>query len=126
MKNKEGTVLLSQLKTVFWCNADNDSKIAIRLCEQSFIMIMTQVCIPIIDIKEQEVDYLYGQFLSETAKTCKQIMLFVFGDWNAKVGNTKERNRVGFYSLEKRNEAGEQLKSFCQSNHFFTTSTVFK
>lgn len=63
---------------------------------------MTQVCIPTIDTKEQEVDYWYGQFLSETAKTCKQIMLFVFGDWNAKVGNTKERNKSWVLQLRKK------------------------
>lgn len=53
-------------------------------------------------------------------------MLPVIGDWNAKVGNIKEENVVGWYDLGSQHETGDQLTKFCHINYFPIVNTVFK
>ena len=43
-------------------------------------------------------------------------ILFIIGDWNAKVGSQKTSGVTGKFGLGVQNEAGQRLIEFCQEN----------
>ena len=43
-------------------------------------------------------------------------VLFIIGDWNAKVGSQETSGVTGKFGLEMWNEAGQRLIEFCQEN----------
>ena len=49
-------------------------------------------------------------------KTHKKDVLFIIGDWNAKVGSQETPGVTGKFGLGIRNEAGKRLIEFCQEN----------
>ena len=44
-------------------------------------------------------------------------VLFIMGDWNAKVGSQEIPGVTGKFGLEVQNEAGQRLIEFCQEMH---------
>ena len=52
-------------------------------------------------------------------------MLFLIGDWNAKVGNIEEKGVTGRFGLGEQNVAGEGLVEFCIENQLFIANTMF-
>ena len=46
----------------------------------------------------------------------KKDVLFIIGDWNAKVGSQEAPGVTGKFGLGIRNEAGQRLIQFCQEN----------
>ena len=56
--------------------------------------------------------------LKSSMKTnrAKKDVLFITGDWNAKVGSQEIPGVTGKFGLEIRNEAGQRLIEFCQEN----------
>ena len=43
-------------------------------------------------------------------------VLFIIGDWNAKVGSQETPGVTGKFGLGIQNEAGQRLMEFCQEN----------
>ena len=52
-------------------------------------------------------------------------MLFIIGDWNAKVGSQETPGVTGNFGLGMQNEAGQRLIEFCQENTLIITNTIF-
>ena len=48
--------------------------------------------------------------------TPKKDVLFIIGDWNAKVGSLETPGVTGKFGLGIRNESGQRLIEFCQEN----------
>ena len=48
--------------------------------------------------------------------THKKDVLFIIGDWNAKIGSQKTPGVMGKFGLGMQNEAGQRLIEFCQEN----------
>ena len=46
----------------------------------------------------------------------KKDVLFIIGDWNAKVGSQEMLRVLGKFGLGAQNEAGQRLIEFCQDN----------
>ena len=46
----------------------------------------------------------------------KKDVLFIIGDWNAKVESQETPGVTGKFGLGIRNEAGQRLTEFCQEN----------
>ena len=46
----------------------------------------------------------------------KKKVLFIIGDWNAKVGNQRIPEVTDKFGLGVQNEAGQRLIEFCQEN----------
>ena len=57
--------------------------------------------------------------------TPKKDVLFIIGDWNAKVGSQEIPGITGKFSLGVQNEAGQRLTEFCQENALVITNTSF-
>ena len=53
-------------------------------------------------------------------------VLFIIGDWNAKVGSQGTPGVTGKFSLAIRNEAGQRLVEFCQENALVMANTLFQ
>ena len=58
--------------------------------------------------------------------TPKKDVLFVIGDWNAKVGSQETPEVTGKFGLGILNEAGQMLIEFCQENALVITNTLFQ
>ena len=58
--------------------------------------------------------------------THKKDVLFIIGDWNAKVGSQKTPGVTGKFGLGVQNEAGQRLIELCQENTLITANTFFQ
>ena len=56
----------------------------------------------------------------------KKDVLFIIGDWNAKVGIQEILGVIGKFALRVENEAGQRLTEFCQENALVIANTLFK
>ena len=56
--------------------------------------------------------------------TPKKDVIFIIGDWNAKVGSQEIPGVTGKFGLGVQNEAGERLTDFCQENALVITKTL--
>ena len=58
--------------------------------------------------------------------TLKKDVLFIIGDWNAKIGSQETPGVTGKFGLGARNEAGQRLIEFCQENALIIANTLFQ
>ena len=58
--------------------------------------------------------------------TPKKDVLFIIGDWNAKVGSQETSGVTGKFGLGVQNEAGQRLIEFCQENALVIENTLFQ
>ena len=58
--------------------------------------------------------------------TPKKDVLFIIGDWNAKVGSQETPGVTGKFGLGVRNEAGQRLIEFCQENALVIANTLYQ
>ena len=56
----------------------------------------------------------------------KEDVLFIIGDWNAKVGIQEIPGVTGKFDLGVQNEAGQRLTEFCQENALVIANTLFQ
>ena len=56
--------------------------------------------------------------------TPKKDVLFITGDWNAKVGSQETPGVTGKFGLGVQNEAGQRLTEFCQENTLVIANTL--
>ena len=61
-----------------------------------------------------------------TPKRKKNIVLFIIGIWNAKVGSQEIPGVTGKFGLGVQNEAGQRLIAFCQENTLVIANTLFQ
>ena len=83
-----------------------------------------QVYAPTSNAEEAERFYEDLQDLSEI--TPKKDVLFIIGDWNAKVGSQEIPGVTGKFGLGVQNEAGQSLIEFCQENTLVIANTLFQ
>ena len=61
--------------------------ISIRFQGKPFNSTVIQVCAPITNVEEAEVEWFYEDLQELLELTLKKDVLFIIGDWNAKVGS---------------------------------------
>ena len=59
-------------------------------------------------------------------KKKKKNVLFIIGDWNAKVGSQEKPGKTGKFGLGVQNEAGQRVKYFFQENMLVIANTLFQ
>ena len=99
----------------------------ISVCFQGkpFNITVTQVYAPTSNAEEAEVERFYEDLKDLLELTPKKDVLFIMGDWNAKVG-TQTPGVTGKFGLGIRNEAGQRLIAFFQENALVITNTLFQ
>ena len=75
-----------------------------------------QVYAPMSNAEETEVERFYEDLQDLLELTPKKDVLFIIGNWNAKVGSQEIPGLTGKFGLGVQNEAGKRLIEFCQEN----------
>ena len=74
----------------------------------------------------EEAERFYENLQDLLELTPKKDILFIIGDWNAKVGSQETPGVTGKFGLGVRNEAGQRLIEFCQENTLVIANTLFQ
>ena len=100
----------------------------ISVCLQSkpFNITVIQVYAPASNTEETEVEQFYEDLQDLLELTPKKDVLFIIGDWNAKVGSQETPGVTGKFSLGVQNKSGQRLIEFCQENALVIANTLFQ
>ena len=109
---------------VLGCNLKNDRMISVHFQGKPFNITLNQVYAPTSNAEEAERFYENLQDLLEL--TPKKEVLFMIGDWNAKVGSQETPEVTGKFGLGIRNEAGQRLIEFWLENALIIKNTLFQ
>ena len=63
--------------------------------------------------EETELEHFYKDLQDHLELTPKKDVLFIIGDWNAKVGSQEASGVTGKFGLGGNNKAGQRLIDFC-------------
>ena len=100
--------------------------ISVRFQGKPFNITVIQVYYRTSKSEEAEV----GQFCEDLQDllelTPKKDVLFIIGDWNAKVGIQETPGVTGKFGLGVQNEAGQMLIEFYQENTLVVANTLFQ
>ena len=83
-----------------------------------FNITVIQVYAPTSNTEEAEVERFYEDLQDLLELTPKKGVLFILGDWNAKVGSQETPAETGKFGLGIWNEAGQSLESFAKKMHW--------
>ena len=99
----------------------------ISVCFQGkpFNTTVIQVYAPTSNAEEAEVERVYEDLQDLLEPTPKTDVLFIIGDWNAKVGSQETPGVTSKFGLGIQNEAGQKLIEFCQENALVIVNTLF-
>ena len=111
---------------VLGCNLKNDRMISVRFQGKSFNITVIQVYAPTSNTEEAEVERLYADLQDLLELIPQKDVLFIIGDWNAKVESQETPGVTGKFSLGVQNEAGQRLIEFCQENVVVIANTLFQ
>ena len=92
--------------------------------DKPFSITAIQVYAPTSNTKEAEQFYEDLQDFLEL--TPKKDILFIIGDWNAKVGSQETPGVTGKFGLGVQNELGQRLTEFCQENTLGIANTLLQ
>ena len=84
---------------VLACNLKNDRRISVHLQGKPFNITVIQVYAPNSNAKEIEIERFYEDLQDLLELTPKTDVLFIIGDWNAKVGSQETPEVTGKFSL---------------------------
>ena len=104
----------------------NNTMISVRFQGKPFNITVIQVYAPTSNAEKAEVERFYEDIQDLLELTPKKDVLFIIGDWNAKVGSQETAGITGKFSLGVQNEAGQWLIEFCQENALVKANTLFQ
>ena len=114
---------------VLGCNLKNGRMIYVHFQGKLFklfkIMVI-QVYAPTSNAEEAEVEPFYEDLQDLLGLTPKKDVLFIIGDWNAKVGSPETPGVTGKFGLGVQNEVGQRLIELCQENILVIENTLFQ
>ena len=111
---------------VIACSLKTDRMIFVHLQGKPFNITVIQVYTPTSNAEEAEVERFYEDLQDLLELTPKKGVLFIVGDWNAKVGSQETPGVTGYFGLGVQNEAGQRLIEFCQENALVIANTLFQ
>ena len=100
--------------------------ISVHLQSKPFNITVIQVYASTSNAEEAEVEWFYEDLQDLLEVTPKKHVLFIIGDWNAKVGSQETPGVTGKLGLGMQNEAGQRLIEFCQENALVIANTLFQ
>ena len=98
--------------------------ISVHYQDKPFNITVIQAYAPTSNTEEAEVERFYEDLENILELTPKRDVLFIIGDWNAKVGSQETPGVTGKFGLGMRNEAGQRLIEFCQENALVIANTL--
>ena len=100
--------------------------ISVHFQGKPFNITVIQSYVPTSNAEEAEVEQFYEDLQDLLELTPKKDVLFIIGDWNAKVGSQETPGVTGKFGLGVRNEAGQRLIEFCQENALVIENSLFQ
>ena len=100
--------------------------ISVHFQGKPFNITVIQVYAPTSNAEEAEVEWFYEDLQDLLELTPQKDVLFIKGDWNAKVGRQEIPRVTGKFGLGVQNEAGQRLIEFCQENALVIANTLFQ
>ena len=91
-----------------------------------FEITVIQVYTPTSNAEVAKVEQFYEDLQDLLELTPKKYVLFIIGNWNAKVGSQEIPGVTGKSGLGVQNEAGQSLTEFCQENTLLIANTLFQ
>ena len=89
-------------------------------------IMVIQVYAPTSNAEEAEVERFYEDLQDLLELIPKKGVLFIIGDWNAKVGSQETPGVTGKFGLGVQNDAGQRLTEFFQENALIIANTLFQ
>ena len=100
--------------------------ISVRFQGKPFNITVIQVYVPTSNVEEADIEWFYEDLRGLLELTPKIDVLFIIGDWNAKVGSQEIPGVTGRFGLGVQNEVGQRLIEFCQENALVIANTLFQ
>ena len=91
-----------------------------------FSITVIQVYAPTSNVEEAEVERFYEDLQDLPELIPKKDVLFIIGDWNAKVGSQETPGVTGKFGLGVQKEAGERLIEIFLENVLVMAKTLFQ
>ena len=109
-----------------WMHIKNDRMISVHFQGKPFNITVIQVYAPTSNAEEAEVERFYEDLEDLLELTPKRDVLFIIGDWNAKIGSQETPGVTGKFGVGVQNEAGQRLTEFCQENTLVIANALFQ
>ena len=111
---------------VLRCNLKNDRMISVGFPGKPFNIMVIRAYAPTSNAGEAEAERFHEDLQDLLELTPKKDVLFITGDWNAKVGSQETPGVTDKFGLGVQNEAGQRLIEFCQENSLVIANTLFQ
>ena len=112
---------------VLGCNLKNDRMISVHFQGKPFNITIIQAYASTSNTEETKVKWFYEDLQDLLELTPKKDVLFMIGEWNAKVGSQETPGVTGKFGLGVQNESGQRIIEFCQENALsFMAITLFQ
>ena len=99
--------------------------ISVRFRGKPFNITVIKVYAPTTNAEEAEVEWFYDDLQDLLEIMPRKDVLFIIGNWNAKVESQEIPGVTGKFGLGVQNEAGQRLIEFCQENALVIANTLF-
>ena len=106
--------------------SQNNRMISVHFQGKPFNITVIQVYAPTSNTEVAEVERFYEDLQDIVELTPKKDVLFIIGDWNAKVGSQETPGVTGKFGIGIPNEAGQRLTEFCQEKALVIANTLFQ
>ena len=109
-----------------WMQSQSDRMISAHFQGKPFNITVIQVYAPTSNTQEAEAEQFCEDLQDLLELTPKKDVLFIIGDWNAKVGSQEIPGVTGKFGLGVQNKAGQRLIEFWQKNTLVIANTLFQ
>ena len=100
--------------------------ISVHFQGKPFNIMVIQVYAPTSNAEEAEVEWFEEDLQDLLELIPQKDVLFIIGDWNAKVESQETPGVIGKFVLGVQNEGGQSLIEFCQENALVIANTLFQ
>ena len=100
--------------------------ISVHFQGKPFSITVIQVYAPTSNAEEAKVEWFYEVLQDLLELTPQKDVLYIIGDWNAKVGSQEIPGVTGKSGLGVQNEAGQRMIEFCQENVLVIANILFQ
>ena len=104
---EETSIVNKNLKCSIGCKLKNDRMTSVCFQGKPFNVMVIQVYAPTSNAEEAEVEQSYEDLQNLLELTTKKDVLFIIGDWNAKVGSQEISGVTGKFGHGVQNEQGK-------------------
>ena len=100
--------------------------ISVHFQGKPFNIMVIQIYARTSNPEEADTEQFYEDLQDLLELTPKKDVLFIIGDWNAKVGSQETPGVTDKFGLGVQNEAGQRLIEVCQENVLVVANTLFQ